>query len=282
MSRQVNDLPADLEDELQKQIAQEGRSFEQLLDLALRSHMENCAETVWQVSVSTALAEGIHAGGVCVGELVRQCNLGLGTFEHLDGELVIIDGRVFQVLPDGSVHPAEPQMKTPFAVVTSFKATRQKAGIDCASIGQLEQELDQLRDSDNYFYALKVSGFFESIHLRSVNRDEKGIRLVDAAAIQGEFDFQNLEGTLVGFWSPAFSRSMCITGYHLHFLSAERDRGGHLLDLSGKNLCLEIQRKTSLKAMLPANERFARADLTRDPTDDLHKAEKAMSKESGC
>ena len=54
--------------------------------------------TLYQVSTAIALVEGIYQGAVRVGTLREHGDLGLGTFENLDGEMIIVDGHFFQVV----------------------------------------------------------------------------------------------------------------------------------------------------------------------------------------
>ena len=58
---------------------------------------------MYQISTSTALVEGVDDGAVSSGFLLAQGDFGLGTFENLDGEMVILDGIIYQVRGDGSV-----------------------------------------------------------------------------------------------------------------------------------------------------------------------------------
>jgi acetolactate decarboxylase len=92
--------------------------------------------------------------------------------------------------------------------------------------------------------------------------------------VQPEFEFARIAGTLVGFWTPDYAKSLNVPGYHLHFLSADRRHGGHLLACSGRNLKLQVQREGALHFALPETVDFLKADLTRDPTKDLEFAEK--------
>jgi hypothetical protein len=77
------------------------------------------------------------------------------------------------------------------------------------------------------------------MHTRAVCKSEKGFRLVNAAAVQPEFKFSDILGTLVGFWTPAYARTLSIPGYHLHFIWADHTRGGHVLGCSGSGLRLQ-------------------------------------------
>ena len=94
-----------------------------------------------------------------------------------------------------------------------------------------------------------------------------------AAAVQPEFEFRQISGTLVGFWTPEYARTLSIPGYHLHFLSDDHLRGGHLLDCAGAKLSLQIQQEGSYHVAIPETEDFLKADLRRDPAEDLAKAE---------
>jgi acetolactate decarboxylase len=99
------------------------------------------------------------------------------------------------------------------------------------------------------------------------------VPLVRAAAVQPEFEFRDVAGTLVGFWTPDYAKTLNVPGYHLHFLSADRKSGGHLLQCRGADLRLQMQRETVIALALPETEDFLKADLSRDPTADLTRAE---------
>ena len=94
-----------------------------------------------------------------------------------------------------------------------------------------------------------------------------------AAAVQPEFEFGDLPGTLVGFWTPEYAKTLNVPGHHLHFLSADHTRGGQVLDYSDRDLRLQIQQAGDLHVALLETENFLKADLRRDPSADLAKAE---------
>jgi acetolactate decarboxylase len=229
--------------------------------------------TLYQVSTATALVEGIYEGAVQVGDLRKHGDLGLGTFENLDGEMVVVGGHFFQVRSDGSVKDVEDDVLSPFATVTTFSPDQSVVLDDCPDLSHLTLQFDAMRPSDNFFFALRVDGTFDYVHTRAMRRTKEGVPLVQAAAIQPEFEFENVSGTLVGFWTPEYAKSFNVPGYHLHFISADRTRGGHLLQCRGKNLRLQIQREGDYHIVLPETKDFLKGDLRRDPTADLAKAE---------
>jgi len=234
---------------------------------------ERVEHTLYQVSTATALVEGIYQGAVQIAALREHGDLGLGTFESLDGEMVVVDGHFYQVRSDGSVREVQDNVLSPFAAVTAFSPDQSITLENCPDLSYLTSQFDALRQSDNFFYALRVDGTFDYIHARAMRRTKEGIPLVQAAAVQPEFEFHNISGTLVGFWTPEYAKSLNVPGYHLHFVSADRTQGGHVLQCRGKNLRLQIQREGDYHIVLPETEDFLKANLRRDPTAALARAE---------
>lgn len=134
-------------------------------------------------------------------------DFGLGTFEHLDGEMVVLEGSIYQVHRDGSVERREDDFQVPFAVVSRFVQDEAFEVTEITSLKDLERASDWYRESDNLFYALRVDGFFKQIHTRAMRATKDGTRLTDAAKHEPRFHFNDIEGTLVCIWSPQYSRS---------------------------------------------------------------------------
>jgi len=246
-----------------------------IVSRALADYLQVSHSTLYQVSTATALVEGIYQGAVRVRTLREHGDLGLGTFENLDGEMVIVDGRFFQARSDGSVTEVDDNVLAPFAVITRFAPDPAIVMQQCPDLSHLLAQFDQLRHSDNFFFALRVEGHFSYVRTRAMCRTEEGVPLIQAAAVQPEFEFHDVLGTLVGFWTPEYAKTLNVPGYHLHFLSADHKSGGHLLECSGLNLRLQIQREGDYQVALPETEDFVKADLRRDPGADLAKAEGA-------
>ena len=246
-----------------------------IVSRALAEYLQVSHSTLYQVSTATALVEGIYQGAVRVRTLREHGDLGLGTFENLDGEMVIVDGRFFQARSDGSVTEVDDNVLAPFAVITRFAPDPAIVMQQCPDLSHLLAQFDQLRHSDNFFFALRVEGHFSYVRTRAMCRTEEGVPLIQAAAVQPEFEFHDVLGTLVGFWTPEYAKTLNVPGYHLHFLSADHKSGGHLLECSGLNLRLQIQREGDYHVALPETEDFVKADLRRDPGADLAKAEGA-------
>src|SRR3954471_9287639 len=227
--------------------------------------------TLYQISTSSALVEGVYSGPVSSSVLLEHGDFGLGTFENLDGEMVVLDGEIYQITE--RVRHRTDDFLVPFAAITHFRATSSFEINNVACLKGIELACGQRRISDNLFYALRLDGIFETIHARAVHTVPQDTRLLDAAKTQLEFHFENIEGTLVGFWSPRYSSSFSIPGYHLHFISKDRTKGGHLLDCSAHKLKAHIQVLSEFDIRLPDSGPFLTTNLSRDPASDLEKTE---------
>ena len=222
-----------------------------------------------------ALVEGIYREKIPLSKIRRHGDFGLGTFDSLDGEMVMLDGRVYQITGDGRVHEVkEEDAATPFACVTFYAP---------ASHDDLDEELDyadfldwilRLLPSPNLFYALRLEGSFAHVRVRSVPRQENYRPLVDVAADQPVFELSEVEGTLAGFFSPAFLESLTVPGLHLHFLSNDRTQGGHLLECRPRRVRAGVQFISTLELGLPMSLDYLTWDFRRDIGADLDKAEK--------
>jgi acetolactate decarboxylase len=269
------DIPASLKAALDRRAAQNDLSPSAVVIAALARYLEHPIHTVFQVSTSGALVAGVYDREVSVQAILEHGNFGLGTFADLDGEMVILDGRVYQVQGSGRVSEAAADAGAPFAVVTAFEPEIKSSIGSIGNFGHLEEHCDRLRRSSNIFYAFRVDGHFRRVRTRAVSPSEPGTRLADAAKAQSDFTFNDIAGTLVGLWSPGFSSTFSVAGYHFHFLSADRRHGGHLLDVEADALQVEVESLTDFHLALPESEAFLKADLSRNTADELAYAEQA-------
>ena len=275
MPQLTADIPASLKATLEAKAARSGCSTSSIVVAALARYLEKPIHTVFQVSTSGALVAGVYDREVSVETILRHGDFGLGTFANLDGEMVVLDGRVFQIQGSGLVAEAARDAGAPFAVVTWFKPEAIVSIGPVGSFKNLEASCDAFRRSGNIFYALRLDGRFKRVRTRAVKPSQPGAGLVDAAKAQSELAFVDIDGSLVGLWSPGFSSAFSIAGYHFHFLSADRRHGGHLLDLEADTLELKVEPLTRFHLALPESEAFLNADLSKNTAEELAYAEQA-------
>jgi acetolactate decarboxylase len=231
--------------------------------------------TLYQVATLRSLQEGAFDGQVTCGELRRHGDLGIGTFEGLDGEMVVLDGRVYRAPAQGPVRPAADSRKTPFASVVFFRPQQTLQHQSALNVADLEKLLDLHTPSKNLFYAVRIDGTFSYAKTRSVPRQSEPYpRLLEATRHQNVFEFHDVKGTVVGFYCPAYVGGMNLPGWHLHFITADRTGGGHVLELAGSDLCAQLQTLRQVQMTLPTGGSFYQANMAGDASKELEKAEK--------
>jgi len=221
-----------------------------------------------------ALVEGIYEERVPLSELKKHGDFGLGTFDHLDGEMILVDGRFFQITSRGVVNEVGETGSTPFACVTFYQPLTHDEIHEEMAYGDLLEWLQGLFPSPNIFYALRIDGLFSRVVVRSVPRQDSYRPLTEVAGDQPVFHFENVRGTLAGFHTPSFLSSVNVPGLHLHFLSRDRRHGGHLLECVPRSARVGVQFLTTLELALPLSLDYLTWEFRRDVRDDLEKAEK--------
>lgn len=233
-------------------------------------------KTLTQISSIDALLAGSYDGQFTCAQVLNYGDTGIGTFDKLEGEMILIDGKIYQAKADGTVSRVAGNMKTPFAAVVFFKA-EQSANIGKPlNLEDLKKTVAGMQKNQNLFTAFKAKGFFKNIKVRSVPAQNKPYRpLLEVTKTQAEFVFNNIQGVLIGFYCPPFVKGVNVPGYHVHFISDDFKYGGHVLSFEMLNGTLETAAYLQFFMLLPDNdETFAKTDLTSDRTEELEKAEK--------
>lgn len=266
-------LPPALAQQLGARRKQTGQTLSAIIIQALERLLGDEDQTVFQTSTVNALMEGVSTGDMTMGELKTHGDFGLGTFDGLDGEMIELDGKVFQVRADGHAHPVEDSARTPFATVSFFKAD-ESARVDrpCDQPAMLAAVAAML-PSQNIFHAVRIEGRFDYVKTRAVARQDKSVGLEDAVREEPIFEFHDVEGTIVGFFTPDYLRGVNVPGYHLHFITADRTAGGHMLDCRTTDVTIKIHHTPEFELGTPGTEEFLQADLSRDHTAAITKVE---------
>ncbi len=230
--------------------------------------------TIYLSAPVNALVEGLFEENVPFSQVKKHGDFGIGTFNDLDGEMVMLDGTVYQCDSEGRIHVIDESALTPFACVTFFKPlTHDEIPMEM-EYGAFVDFLNGLLPSPNLFYAIRVDGEFAGIRTRSVHKQENYRPLVDVAKDQALFSFSNIRGTLAGFFTPPFVSSLSVPGLHLHFLSEDFRHGGHLLECRPIRARVGVQILDRVELSLPMTLDYLLNDFSRDVGRDLNQAEK--------
>ena len=225
-------------------------------------HAEHEPHVLFQASTIAALLDGAYEGDLSFAELAAHGDLGLGTLNGLDGEMIAIDGGFYRADVDGFVHPVAASEKTPFAVVTEFAPTIETEVEGPLAYEELLVQLDRLIPAAASSCAIRLDGHFELVRARSVPRQQPPYRpLTEVVAEQHVFELTGVAGSMVGFRFPAYAEGIEVSGYHLHFISEDRSRGGHVLSSRAGDLRARLDPSNDLHVELPPRVELADPEL---------------------
>lgn len=239
-------------------------SCEDQLKHTVRKLAQDAPESViYQTSLMSALLSGVYDGSTRIADLLRKGDFGLGTFNRLDGELIAFDSQVYQLHSDGTAHPADPEQKTPFAVMTFFKPQHLYEFERPVSREEIHRVIDSEITSDNQFCALRISGRFSRVETRTVPCQCRPYRsMPEVLGNQPTFTFSQRGGELIGFRTPQYMQGINVAGYHEHFITDDREGGGHILDYALEQGTLTFGAISKLVVDLPQDSDFLNANLT--------------------
>ncbi|MBC2594105.1 acetolactate decarboxylase [Ruficoccus amylovorans] len=219
-----------------------------------------------QYSTIDAFLSGVYTGELTVGELRQHGDFGIGTFDYIDGELFMLNGEVFQIPALGNAHKAADEMTIPFASFCTFKPTKTAGLNGPADAKAVRQMIEQRMFSrTNIFYAVKIDGTFSEVVARAPRKlSSPNAAISEITDKQSVFTFQNIEGTMIGFWCPKYINGINVGGWHMHFLSRDKTRGGHVLDYKIGQVDVAVMDMMNFKVILPREASYYQADLNLD------------------
>lgn len=217
---------------------------------------------LFQTSTMAALLDAVYDGDMTVAELLKHGNFGLGTFNALDGEMIVEDGVAHQFRADGLASDAGGELKTPFACVTWFEPEKTVSIEGPCDREEFEARVGELINNPNIFAAIRFTGHFEKVETRTVFCQHRPYPpMLEVVAKQPTFTMTERKGVMLGFFTPPYMQGINVAGFHLHFLSEDQKHGGHVTDYRLGKGKLEVARISDLDLSLPLTREFAEANL---------------------
>lgn len=220
-----------------------------------------------QASTLNALMLGNFDKTMSVKEFLHQGDTGIGTYTGLDGEAIFEDGVAYRATAEGTVSVMKPEDGVAFGTVATFDASvpqHKLKGVD--SLDTLRKLLaPYVGQNENVFYLLRATGEFSTMHVRSCFACQKPYpTLAEAASCQREFHYTNVPGSVIAVYCPRYVEGINLPGWHFHFLSGDKTKGGHILGLSVGEMTFQLNGLDTFQLTLPQNEEFAKLDLCQD------------------
>jgi len=224
-------------------------------------------DMIFHYSVLKALDNGVLEGDMTVGQLKKHGNFGLGTFNHMNGEMVVLDGNIYRITQEGKIVEPGDAILIPYSIVTLYDQDGKYSMEGEITYPSLKTYVAEKLPSLNNFYAFRITGEFEYIKCGGANAQNKPYNrtLNQMLADRPVYEGRNITGTLVGFWCPAYIGDINTSGFHLHFISDDHTLGGHLIEFNAGSLNLEYDIKLEYKILLPDTEIFRDATFRNEP-----------------
>ncbi|HEX2920173.1 MAG TPA: acetolactate decarboxylase [Bacteroidales bacterium] len=218
-------------------------------------------DMIFHYSVLKALDNGVLEGDMNVSDLKKNGNFGLGTFNTMDGEMIVLDKIVYRVAADGSIVEPGNETLIPYSVVTNYKQDGSLKLDREVDYDHLKSFVASAIPSVNQFYAFRIKGEFEYIKCGGADAQEKPYNksLPEMLATRPVYEKNNVKGTLVGFWCPSYIGDINTPGFHLHFLADDHSIGGHLMDFKAGSLEIGYDIKNVYHIVLPGTDMFKNA-----------------------
>ncbi|MEV8266955.1 acetolactate decarboxylase [Microbacterium sp. NPDC076911] len=224
---------------------------------------------VFQASLLSALLDGVYDGNLSVGELLEHGDFGLGTFNGLDGEMLVLDGICYRLRADGTVSEVDAAELTPFAVITEFTPEITLPIDHAMTRDEVVAMIESAVGTANYLFAVRVRGRFSEVETRTVVKQTKPyVGMREAVRDIPALTFADTTGTLAGFRTPLYERGISVPGGHVHYVDDAHTHGGHVIDFTIESGAVEICRGTDLELRLPLTDAFKNAQLSPDDLDE--------------
>lgn len=207
---------------------------------------------------------GVADSGIKVSQLISKGNQGIGTFTKIQGELVLLDGKVYQLQASGSIRTAGPEEQLPYAVATQFEPQKIEQTV-LKNKGDVDRVLEDFdHHAANLFMSYRVDGRFKRVKARTVRGQEyEDQPLRELGSKQAVQEYEDIEGTIVGFRAPSAWQGFMVAGEHMHFIDKKREVGGHVLELeSDGEVLFGAAVANNVHIELPTSEKFNAAKMT--------------------
>ncbi|MFC4652462.1 acetolactate decarboxylase [Lactococcus nasutitermitis] len=210
---------------------------------------------LFQYNTLGALMAGLYEGTMTIGELLTHGDLGVGTLDSIDGELIVLDGKAYQAKGDKTITELSDDIKVPYAAVVPHQAEVVFKQRFSATDSELKERMESYFDGQNLFRSIKIHATFSKMHVRMIPRAKEGTRFVEVSQNQPEYEIENTTGTIVGIWTPEMFHGVSVAGYHLHYITDDFTFGGHVLDFTINDGEIEIGAIDQLEQSFPVQDR---------------------------
>ena len=178
----------------------------------------------------------------------------------------MLDGIPYRVREDGIVSIPAEEDKIVYVDAAFFEAESSFEYNQTITYDSLRELINKQLTTLNQFYTFKIEGNFSYMKCGGLHKQEKPYTDGLDVLIPNRpvFERNDFKGTIVGFYCPEFIGNINVTGYHFHFISEDKQFGGHVMDFVANNLKVEVDPLLDYHFSLPGSEDFLYVTLEQE------------------
>ncbi|WP_233130982.1 acetolactate decarboxylase [Polaribacter tangerinus] len=196
--------------------------------------------------------KGDLKGKIATDSLNNKETYGIGPIEFLKGEIVLFEGQTFvSKVIDSVSHQVTkiPSVRAPFFVYSTNSDLKVvELTLDNYSLKEIEEHIDSVYKNYDQPILIRIDGLFDNIKVHSVNLPEGKKVSSPEEAHQGltQYDFKNISGSLIGFFSrnhkAVFTHDDSF--FHAHFISDDLEVLGHIdeTDFNSSKVTMKVSK----------------------------------------
>lgn len=216
------------------------------------------SDVFYHYSIWWAFVNKVFEGDITAKELKTKGDMALGSYNLLDGELIMLDGTLYQAKENGEVLIPNDSIKVAYANAAFFDKDGGFTIDKVDNYDSLRAIINAKLPSKNFFYAFKITGDFKKMTCGGLHKQEppfeKGLDVLIPS--RPLFEREHFSGTMVGFYCPEFIGNINVAGFHFHFVSNDKKFAGHVMAFEAENLTLEFDKMSAYQFVLPETEAY--------------------------
>lgn len=208
---------------------------------------------IFQHNTFTTLSGGFYKGTIRLKEALQHGSAGIGTLDTADGEVTIIDGIAYHGDAHNQVRLVNDEETMPYVAMVDHHPLQTFTDQSVSNSKDFLAHLIEKFPTKNTAYSLVIHGKFKTVTLSSKPANNTR-SYPEIMADQPYFTKEEVEGTMLGIWSPEYLEDLFGSGFHLHFVSDDRTFSAHVQHFITKEVTVEIGQISQIDQEFPTDD----------------------------
>lgn len=205
---------------------------------------------IFQHNTFTTLSGGFYEGTISLAEALKHGAAGIGTLDTANGEVTIWDGIAYHGDAQNHVRQVEADETLPYVALVDHQALKTFTDSSSQPSEEFLSNVVAQFPTENTAYTIVIKGHFKSMTISS--KPANNTRpYAEILADQPYFTRENVAGTLVGIWAPEHLSDLFGAGFHLHFISDDKQFSAHTQNFITEDVTVEFGQIAQIEQEFP-------------------------------